>query len=168
MKFRTKSEFEQVCEIEWQSLWKLIGELDDQTIVRREKSGGNSSSSTGRSIKDRLAHLHCWHRLLLAWEKTASRGLVPDLPAKGYNWGQTRPLNQELFVEFRDVPLATVKRKLKLLHSRVMKWIATLSESEFQEPQQFEWTGKNPISSYVVPNTVSHYRWAQKKIKKST
>jgi len=32
------------------------------------------------------------------------------------------------------------------------------------ESGHFSWTGKLPLMSYVAPNTVSHYRWAGKKL----
>lgn len=136
-----------MTEEEWRKLWEV--------------SEGVPESKLGAIF----AHLHAWHRLLLGWIKQAESGM-PNLPAKGFNWRQTRELNAKLDLEFRDVNFQSIVRRLKLSHNRVMKMVEGLSESEFSKPSYFEWTGKLPLSSYIGPNTASHYRWAIKKIKK--
>lgn len=88
------------------------------------------------------------------------------MPAKGFNWSQTRELNQKLFEEFKSEPWPVLKRKLLLSHNRVMKWVRTLTNSEFMTPGKFKWTKKNALRSYIGANMDSHYRWAIKKIKK--
>ena len=77
----------------------------------------------------------------------------------------TRELNLEIFEKHRDEALKSIVRKVKLSHSRIAKFVASLEEEEFSQPNQFLWTGKLPLASYIAPNTVSHYRWAQKKIR---
>lgn len=37
-----------------------------------------------RNIRDVLAHLHQWHRVMLAWYRVGMEGEQPDMPAKGY------------------------------------------------------------------------------------
>jgi len=90
----------------------------------------------------------------------------PDMPAKGFNWRQAPELNAALDNKYRDIPLANIKRRLKMSHGRVMKLVDEIAEKEFSEPGCFAWTGKHTLASYVVPNTFSHYRWAIRKIKK--
>ena len=160
MKYKSKADFITNCEQEWKTLWKMVDQLSERQITRRLGSGMNA-----RSVKDHLAHLHCWHRLLLGWHETGSKGGVPDMPAKGVNWRQTRLLNQEFFEEYKSVPWPTVKRKLKLSHGRVMKWVRVLSNSEFMVPGSYSWTGKNALATYIGANMDSHYRWAIKKLK---
>ena len=162
MRYKSKAEFETRCEQEWKTLWKLVDELSERQVTKRTGSGRNA-----RSVKDHLAHLHCWHKLLLAWHKTGSTGGTPDMPAKGFNWGQIKILNQQLFEEYKPVPWSTVKRKLKLSHGRIMKLVRSLNNSEFMVPGKFNWTGNNALRSYIGANMDSHYRWAIKKIKKA-
>lgn len=152
MKFTSKTEFLEATELQWNLMWELVDGL----------SGKSKSEKASKQI---LAHLYSWHRLLIGWIKTGE-GSVPELPAKGYNWQQTRQLNAKLDRETAPLDLASVKRRLKLSHNRVIKIVESLSEQEFLRTGHFEWTGKNAFSSYVVPNTFSHYRWAIRKIKK--
>lgn len=152
MRFSSKSQFVSETEKQWQLLWELAESC-------------NASRNSQRQLKQILAHLHAWHRLLLTWYSSGHDG-DPDLPAPGFNWQQTRELNRQLDDEFAPVEMASVRRRLKLSHGRVMKMVGELSENQFQNPGHFRWTKKNAIASYIVPNTVSHYRWATRKIKK--
>lgn len=137
--------------------WGLLEGVSVEAVCRRPKNGW--------SIKDVLAHLYCWHRLSLGWYKDGLRN-TPELPAPGYNWGQTQQLNQNFFEEYRDMELASVTRRLKLSHGRVMKLVDQLSNDQLMQPGHFAWTKKLGLISYVSANTSSHYRWAKKKIKK--
>ena len=151
MRFAKKSDFEQSNLEQWQQLWSWVEKC--------ERQNGRVSE-----LKQILAHLHAWHRLLLNWCATGPHG-KPDLPAPGYNWRQTPELNVQLDREFESVALSSVRRRLKLSHGRIVKLVDELSEDQFNQPGHFEWTGNNAIASYIIPNTVSHYRWAIKKIK---
>ena len=88
------------------------------------------------------------------------------MPAPGFKWNQTIALNKKLDEQYTDLDIKQVKRRLKLSHGRVMKLVDRLTDHQFHAPGQFAWTGKNAFSSYVVPNTFSHYRWAIKKLKR--
>lgn len=157
MKYASKQELLRDCETEWNKLMDLVATLDDRSMNKRLGSG-----SSARSIKDHFAHLYCWHRLLLAWTVIET----PDLPLKGFKWSQTRELNQQLFEEFKNVEVRSMVRRLKRTHGKVMKLTRSMSQRQLFESGQFEWTGKHGLVSYIAPNTASHYRWAQKKIKK--
>ena len=152
MKFSSKSEFVERTDEQWNLLWKTVNECP-----RNQKSQ--------IALKQVLAHLHAWHRLTLSWYKEGANG-KPDLPAKGFNWQQTRQLNAKLDEEFAQIDMSSVVRRLKLSHRRIMNLIAELTEKKLMQTGAFPWTGKNALIAYVAPNTFSHYRWAVKKIKK--
>ncbi len=160
MKFATRQKYIDATEISWSSLWQLVDNLTESQLTRRVKI----KNGPARSVKDTLAHLYSWHVLMLDWYRTGKGG-TPDLPANGYKWSQTRDLNQVLQDNHADVSLSLIRRKLKLSHSRVSKLVSSLSDDQLLKPGHFTWTGKNPLISYIAPNTVSHYRWAAKKIK---
>ena len=152
MRFAKKTDFEEANQKQWQLLWSWVEKCEGQNVHLPE-------------LKQILAHLHAWHRLLLNWCSTGPHG-KPELPAPGYNWRQTRELNRQLDHEFESVALPSVRRRLKLSYGRVVKLVDGLSEEEFNQPGHFKWTGNNALASYIIPNTVSHYRWAIRKIKK--
>lgn len=161
MKYSSKAALIADCQKEWQRLWEIVDGLDEAQIVER-KATGRSAKAT-RSVKDHLAHLYAWHRMFLKWTQNET----PHLPAKGYKWSETRPLNQMLFEKFADEPYVSVRRKLKRSHGQIMKWISGLDENELMKSGHFAWTKKLPLASYVAPNTSGHYRWAIRTIKKS-
>jgi hypothetical protein len=161
MKYTSKTQLIELCQTHWDKVWTDIDDLDASQLTRRSQP---DSRTLAWSIKDAMAHVHAWHRLTLGWIK-AGKSARPHLPAEGYKWNQTRELNESFYHEFRDVELASISRRLKLSHGRIMKCIGTLSESDLLKPGSFVWTGKLPITSYVGPNTVGHYRWLRKKIK---
>lgn len=161
MKFSSLRDYNQQTEEAWQRLWKQVATLSSLQLVQRValKPGGDS-----RSAKDALAHVYAWHLLLLGWCK-AGADQLPSLPADGYKWSQTRDLNAMLQTQYADMGLASVQRRLKLSHTRIVKLVASMDERQLLQAGHFAWTGKLPLASYVAPNTVSHYRWATKKIK---
>ena len=142
----------------------MIDELSPKDFGRRKKAG---TGALAWSPKDVCAHLHAWHRLLLTWYREGQHG-QPSMPARGFNWRETPALNRMLYQEFRDVSAASVRRRLKLSHGRVMKLVDGLTDRQLMKPGAFKWTGKLGLISYVSANTDSHYRWATKKIKKLT
>ena len=159
MKFKSKSEFQEKTETAWNELWKCVAEFKETELNHNFRDPPRHTSCP----KDILAHLYAWHVLLLDWIKTGAKGQQPDLPAKGFNWRQTRELNQELYEKHRAENFAQIKRKLVRSHNRIMKFAEELDESELLVPSEFaEWTGKLSLCSYIAPNTFSHYRWAKK------
>ena len=148
MRFSSKSKFKAQTAEQWHLLWTLA-------------DGCSSVKKTQAQLKQILAHLHAWHRLLLTWYSTGLSG-NPELPAPGFNWRQTPELNRQFDKEFSDVPMRSIRRRLKLSHGRVMKLVENLNNDEFLKPGHFPWTGKLGLVSYVGPNTFSHYRWAIK------
>ena len=162
MKYKSREELIELSQSEWQRMWAKLDELDEAQLTRRSKA---APGKPAWSIKDGMAHVHAWYRLTLGWIATGVDG-NPDLPAKGFRWNQTRELNKQLHEEFVDVSLASVRRRLKLSHGRLMKCVEAMTENELLQSGEFVWTGKLPLTSYIGPNTVGHYRWLQKKIKR--
>lgn len=160
MKYKSKTEFVTNVSTEWRKLWELVDDIPDDLLTRR------LGDEAPRSITDHLGHLYCWHRLLLEWVKSGPEG-QPDLPCRGYRWNQTRALNQVFHDQLENDSCSSVRRRLKLSHGRVMKFVDQLSETQLLQPGHYVWTKKLPLISYVGPNTAGHYRWAQKKIRRA-
>ena len=160
MKYSSKAEYLDDTEAEWTRLWQGV----ESIAASRLEIVVPTKGPTAWSPRDVVAHLYEWQMLVLGWLKTGRDG-APDLPATGYNWRQTRELNAEFFAKHLKTPFPSIRRRLKLSHGRIEKFVTKLSNSEFIESGHFVWTGKSAVASYIAPNTVSHYRWAQKKIR---
>ncbi|MBP7408630.1 MAG: ClbS/DfsB family four-helix bundle protein [Flavobacteriales bacterium] len=119
-----------------------------------------------RNIRDVLAHLHHWHSLFLQWYATGMNGTLPDMPAKGYTWAQTRALNVAIQRQWRATPLKKVRSELNKSHAAVEAIIEQRSEVDLFTKRRFLWTGSTSLASYLTSATCSHYDWAMKVIRK--
>lgn len=142
MKFATKEAYIEATEESWKELWKLVGSLTESQLTKRIRG----KTGPARSARDALAHVYAWHVLMLKWYADGLDG-TPDVPAKGYNWSETRKLNAALHDEHADTPLRSVVRRLKLSHGRVMKLVRSLEEEQLLCAGHFLWTKKLPLMS---------------------
>jgi hypothetical protein len=118
------------------------------------------------SVKDVLAHLVAWEQMFLGWYQTGQQGKIPLLPAQGFTWGQLPALNQQIYQRHRDQPLAKVRQQFKASYQKLFRLLQGLSEEELFSPGHYAWAGTHPLATYILPNTSSHYRWAQAAMRK--
>jgi len=118
------------------------------------------------SAKDVLAHLSAWEQLFLGWYCAGLRGETPALPAPGFTWNQLDQLNQQIYEEHRDEPLENVLAFFETSSQDMLALIQSLTDEQLYSPGQVAWTKKNTLSTYIVPNTSSHYAWARKELRK--
>ncbi len=123
--------------------------------------------SLNRNIRDVLAHLHCWHVMILDWYEVGMSGKKPDMPAKGYTWKETTALNKEIWNKYQDTDLKEVRKLLDDSHAKVQKLINDHSDEELFEKKRYKWTGSTSLGVYLRAATSSHYDWAIKLIKKA-
>lgn len=161
MRVESKQQLIDSIDETWLKLWESVDAIGLPNRDLRIQFDSVDASS----VKDILAHLHGWHRLLLKWIGTEPDREI-ELPAKGFKWNETPELNQKIFEDWKDVEFSSVSRRLRLSHNRVLKFVKNLSETQLLTAGQFAWTKKHAISSYIAPNTTSHYKWAAKKIKR--
>jgi hypothetical protein len=75
-------------------------------------------------------------------------------------------LNRAIREKHRSRSQAAVQADFDSGYSRIVQIVETLSPEQLLKPGYFEWTGKHPLSTYIGPNTASHYRFALKAIKR--
>lgn len=120
----------------------------------------------GWSLTDLLAHLSAWHRLFLDWYESGEQGGAPHMPAPGYTWRETPRLNRDLQERDAGLSFDEARRAFEDSHARIAALLGTLTEAQILEPGHFSWTGGNALSTYAGANTVSHYRFAQKVVRR--
>lgn len=120
------------------------------------------------SIKDILAHLLEWQRMLMDWYEAELRGETPVVPAEGYNWSQLPALNQTIYERCQDMALDDVRSQLDASHRHMLDVVASLSEEELFTPGRYAWIGINTLASYVNSCAGAHYRWARTGIRRGT
>lgn len=115
-----------------------------------------------KNVRDVLAHLHAWHKLMLDWYETGMAGSKPEMPAKGYTWRTTPELNNAIWEKYQRTSLQSVRKKLDESHEALMQMILQHSNDELFTKCFYAWTGTTSLGSYLVSATSSHYDWALK------
>jgi hypothetical protein len=118
------------------------------------------------SVCDLLAHLSEWHSLFLGWFRDGLRGASPELPAPGYKWNETPRLKRAIWAKHAGRELSSIAAEFESTYEELLHLLEKLSESELLESGHFAWTGRNPLVTYAGANTASHYRFAQRVLKR--
>lgn len=120
----------------------------------------------GWTILDLLAHLSEWEQMFLGWYKVGKDGKHPILPAPGFKWNETPRLNHVIWDKHRLKSARQILDVFDASYREILMLIRSLSEAELLTPGHFAWTGKYPLTTYLAPNTCSHYRFATKILKR--
>jgi hypothetical protein len=155
----SKAQLLSAMQKEHAELKKLLGTLTPDQLA-------HTSRTTKWSIKDVLAHLMEWEQMCLSWYKAGVRGILPPLPAEGYNWAQLPALNRAIYQKYRDRPLAEVLKQYRASYRQILKTVQGIDEENLFTPGRYAWTGKNAAAAYFIGATSSHYAWARKEVRK--
>ncbi|MGL4649144.1 MAG: ClbS/DfsB family four-helix bundle protein [Caldilineaceae bacterium] len=118
------------------------------------------------SVKDVLAHLTAWHQMCLTWHAAGKRGEQPATPADGLTWQQIPILNERIYMQWRDEPLASVRTAFAASCDEIRAAIAAATDEELWTPKVYKWTKSTTLGAYFVSATSSHYLWARTEIRK--
>lgn len=160
MRFKSKHELVESVEHEHRAFVELLRSLP----TSRYRDAGVWGD--GWTICDLLAHLTEWEQMFLRWYQAGENGERPIMPAPGYKWNETPRLNQAIVRKHRRKPIDSVLDEFETSYREIFSLTQQLSEDELLVPGHFAWTGKNPLTTYLAPNTCSHYRFASKVLKR--
>jgi len=119
-----------------------------------------------RNIRDVIAHLHHWHLMFIDWYRVGMKGLKPNMPAKGFSWKDTKELNKKIWRDYQHHELENIRMNLNDSYLELQKIINNHTDKELFEKRRYNWTGSSSLSTYIRANTLSHYNWAYKLIKR--
>jgi hypothetical protein len=138
--------------------------LADIPAARRREPG---VWGDGWNICDLVAHLAEWQRLFLDWHRQGQKeGAKLRGPAPGYKWSELPKLNRAIWAKHRRRSPASVRGDFDARYEEILGLVERLSPESLLTPGYFAWTGKYPLTTYLAPNTASHYRFAIKVIKR--
>jgi hypothetical protein len=120
----------------------------------------------GWTVSDLVAHLAEWQAMFLQWYDDGLRGRAPSMPAPGYKWSETPRLNRAIWQKHRHRSRASVRADFDAGYARIVAIVEQLSAGQLLEPGHFPWTGRYPLTTYLGANTVSHYRFAAKVLRR--
>ena len=118
------------------------------------------------TVTDLLTHLAAWHELCHGWYIAGLRGQLVEMPAPGFKWNETPRLNSEIQARYRDITPEASLDWFSASHRKLADLAASLTEEDLIKQGRFAWTGKNALVVYLSANTASHYRFAQKVLKR--
>jgi hypothetical protein len=118
------------------------------------------------TTKDVLSHLIAWEQMVMLWVKSGYEGKIVPVPAEGYKWSELPGLNDKIYREHKDEPLANVLEKFQQSFQQTLNLLKSLPETDIFTPGLHRWQNKNMLASYFKSCTSSHYLWARKEISK--
>ncbi len=141
---------------------KLLDLYQTFSDVEQKKAGACDKWSP----KDILAHLHEWHRLVLAWEKVGSTGEKPEIPGPGYTWQTLPAFNDLIFQHYKDHSSDEIFALINQSYKDIQELIKSRTNEELFTKKYYKWTGTTSLGAYLVSCTSSHYQWAIGLLKK--
>lgn len=160
MRYDSKLDLVESIKREHEALAQLLREIP-QSRYREPGVWGD-----GWTIQDLVAHLAEWHGLFLTWHCSGQEGKPPQMPAPGYKWNELSKLNRAIWARNHDRPWSEVEAEFSSTYSEVLRLVEGLPEEALLTPGHFPWTGEYPLTTYLGPNTASHYRFAIKVLKR--
>lgn len=160
MRYHSKQELVSSMRTEYDSLQQLLEAIPDERYHEQHVWGD------GWTIHDLVAHLGAWHEMFLLWYRDGVAGRNPTMPAPGFKWNETPELNRAIWRQHHDRPTEAVRSEFRRSHKEILELVEGLPEDALLQPGHFEWTGRHPLTTYIGPNTASHYRFASKVIKR--
>lgn len=107
------------------------------------------------SVKDILAHVTFWEGSSARHLEAALRG-EPPAPTK-YKGLETDEINDRVYRENRDRPLAEILEWSEDTHRRLVSAIEALPVEHLAEPGRYTWLEGQPLWEVVPGNSYDHY-----------
>ena len=165
----TKKELTEAANANYEKLFAFI-----ETMTEKELDTPFDFSSLNKkevhwtrdkNLRDVLAHLYEWHRLLLEWTEANLKGEERPFIPKPYSWKTYGDMNVELWKKHQSTSLEDAKEMLEKSHAEVIALAEKFSDEELFTKGVYKWVGGTTLGSYFISCTSSHYDWAMKKLK---
>lgn len=110
------------------------------------------------SVKDVLAHIVAWERLLQRCLAQIREGVAPELVPLDIEDEELDELNRRIYVENRDRRLDDVLSEFERSYEETVAAVRATAEEVLMVPGRVEALGDKPLWHVVVANTFGHYR----------
>ena len=155
----TKDELLRAIDEGLQDVWETAAQIPDGT--RWE-----DPDDRDHCVRDVVAHLREWQRMMLTWYDDGMGGRTPVMPAPGHTWQTLPALNAEIWTRYQETTELEDREGLAETHARLRAIIASHTDAELFDTQHYPWTGSASLGSYLVSATSSHYAWAATKLRR--
>jgi hypothetical protein len=134
----------------------LVSTLSESQLTA---SGANGSWS----VKDHLAHIAAWERMIVAHLQDGSDADIANMDAASYAAATLDELNHRLHQMSRDRPVADVLREFAEAHGAVVAFIAAMPEQQLTAAYWSDDPQVRTVLEKVAGDTFLHYeehaRW---------
>ena len=120
------------------------------------------------SVKDILAHLEAWEKLLLEWYHAGMEGRSPSVTPVGMSKKSMDILNQQIYEANQWRSLDDILAEFHASYQEIVSVIEMIPEGDMFAMGLFHWTGKLVLADYIAGNTCNHYAWARSQIRRQT
>ena len=146
-----KSELVEQIQVGHRLLKAMLAELSDEQMLEPGVVGK-------WSVKDILAHIVTHKQYMIQWIDRQLRGETPqefqpyDMPED-----QLARLNEQIYLENRDRPLAGLLAELDQSYVRAVMLVFGAQEADLTDTNRFKLAGGEPLWEAVAANTFWHY-----------
>jgi hypothetical protein len=106
------------------------------------------------SVKDIVAHLTAWERLMVVWLADYPRGVPVERPTGDAEFDE---LNERIYLENKDKPLEEVLREFETAHEMTLQALHGTPEEVLFDTGRYSYRGGLPLWQMVAGNTWWHY-----------
>jgi hypothetical protein len=136
---------------DWEALLAEVGE------ARMTRPGVTGDWT----FKDVAAHLTAWRMRAIVRLLAAQRGEAPPPPPWAALLAEAgddfEPINQWIYRENRDRPLAEVLRKSRESLQQLEAAVQALPEQDLIDPQRFPWMKGTSLGEMMLGNSIDHF-----------
>lgn len=118
------------------------------------------------SVKDLLAHLTAWERLLLDWYTCGLENRTSAIAPVGMFRSAIHAINQQIYTRNLNRPLDDILVDFHTSYQQILSVIEVIPEADMFTPGRIAWTGSLTLADYIAGNTCNHYAWANRQVKK--
>ena len=111
-------------------------------------------------VRDVVAHLREWQRMVLAWYDDGKAGRSPVQPEAGQGWQTVPGFDAEIWLRYQDTTELEVRDGLAETHARLQAIISAHTEDDLFDAQRYPWTGSTSLGAAFAMVTTTHYAWA--------
>jgi len=109
------------------------------------------------SIKDNIAHIVTWQRVLLDRLRAAARNETPTSYGSDQADEDIDRLNEQFYQQSKSRPLAGVLADFRSTYAQIEEAVQSTSEEDLIDSQRFTWAKGVPLWRYVAGDTYEHY-----------
>jgi hypothetical protein len=144
---------------------ELLAELDrewakiERTCYNLNEDQMVASGVQGEwSVKDILAHISAWEKLLLDRLGYVLSGQKPHYPVMT-SWDEVHRFNAQVYAENKDRPLTSVIIEFRSLFQGVVTVIEALEDDQLGQPYTYDFPDDRiTLLQFIRANTIDHYR----------